>query len=160
MAFDKESFWERSLVINPPLTDEMVAVATSTLGVVLPQALIALLKVHNGGATRRFVYARGKFAKNPLSIDEMNGIDPYRKNKIGYNILESAYFAEEWGLPPRQLLLTGDGHWWITLDYRVNNGPQVKFFVPGGELRERFVAPTFDEFLNGLVPLSEFASRK
>jgi len=63
--------------------------------------------------------------------------------------------TEEWRLPPRQVLLSGDGHWWITLDYRNSDVPSVAWIDTecGEDIQ---VAPNFATFLEGLQPSSEF----
>lgn len=49
------------------------------------------------------------------------------------------------GLPPKQVLLSGDGHYWITLGYRRGEVPSVAWIdVEFGE--DIQVAPTFAEF--------------
>ena len=65
--------------------------------------------------------------------------------------------TREWGLPPRQVLLTGDGHWWISLDYRAGDVPSVAWLAidHGQDIQ---VAPSFAAFLDGLLPDSAFAS--
>ncbi|TMB11749.1 MAG: SMI1/KNR4 family protein [Deltaproteobacteria bacterium] len=62
--------------------------------------------------------------------------------------------TREWGLPPRQLLLAGDGHWWISLDYRQRNDPEVWWLDTGIDDGLR-LAPNFDDFLSGLRPESD-----
>ncbi len=34
--------------------------------------------------------------------------------------MDTHYMTKECGLPEKQVFLTGDGHWWIKLDYRDN----------------------------------------
>jgi hypothetical protein len=65
------------------------------------------------------------------------------------------YMTEEWGLPPRQVLLSGDGHWWITLDYRRSDVPTVAWIdVECGQ--DLQIAPSFAAFLAGLRPAADF----
>jgi hypothetical protein len=55
-----------------------------------------------------------------------------------------------------QVLSTGDGHWWITLDYRHGDTPSIRWIdCEGGE--DIHVANSFDDFYNGLVSEDEFA---
>ena len=64
--------------------------------------------------------------------------------------------TQEWGLPEKQVLLTGDGHWWITLDYRKSNTPSVRWIdVECGE--DIHVANSFKDFIYGLVAEDAFA---
>jgi len=59
----------------------------------------------------------------------------------------------EWGLPQNTVPLTGDGHWWIVLDYRKNGEPGVTWLdVEVGQDIE--LASSFGQFLSGLLPVS------
>ena len=78
-------------------------------------------------------------------------------HRTAQNVLQTEYMTREWGLPPRQVLLTGDGHWWITLDFRAGEVPSVAWlYVDLGQ--DFHVAPSFAAFLAGLQPESAFAS--
>ena len=58
---------------------------------------------------------------------------------------------KEWGLPSNQVLLSGDGHWWISLDYRKSSIPCVTWLdVAAGQDIE--LSPSFGEFLSELLP--------
>ncbi len=77
----------------------------------------------------------------------------------GLGILQTSYMTTEWGLPDGLVLLNGDGHWWIALDYR-NSGPTgppavVWLDVERGE--DFQVADSFATFLDELVPASKFS---
>lgn len=63
--------------------------------------------------------------------------------------------TREWGLPPKQVLLTGDGHWWISLDYRRGEVPSVAWLAIDHD-EDVQVAPSFAAFLDGLLPSSTF----
>lgn len=53
-------------------------------------------------------------------------------------------------LPEKQVLLCGDGHTWITLDYTENSNPSVRRIdVESNE--NILVVISFDKFLEGLV---------
>jgi hypothetical protein len=139
---------------NPPLTADMVRHAETLLGVRLPPEYLALLKQRNGGYFEE-VYA---FPTRPNSwsseglvpFTDLNGIGVPAEEPGGLNILDRDYLAEEWGLPPKQVLLTGEGHWWITLDYRRGPVPQVSWIA--GDAGEDFVlADSFADFLTGLI---------
>jgi hypothetical protein len=62
--------------------------------------------------------------------------------------------TREWGLPPRQLLLARDGHWWISLDYRQPNDPEVCWLETGVD-EGLLLAQSFDDFLSSLRPESD-----
>lgn len=118
------SFWNPRIQfeVQPPLTNEMVARAEQLLGVTLPHAYLALLRVQNGGYTAHAYQAHPapeptSWATDHVPFDSMFGI-----GETDEGILHTAYLLDEWGMPDGLVLLTGDGHWWIALDYR-RSGP-------------------------------------
>ncbi|QDU83742.1 SMI1 / KNR4 family protein [Planctomycetes bacterium Pla163] len=151
-------FWGANYYKNPPLTEAALALAEERLGVTLPPEYVDLLRVQNGGYTARFAYpmsTQTSWADDHVPFDEMAGVVVDPDHGGVHNILLSQSMAEEWELPPNQVLLAGDGHWWITLDYRGSTVPAVAWLdVETGEDIE--VAPTFRDFLKGLVPASQF----
>lgn len=154
MAIAPDQFWRSNYYNHPPLTTEMVAEAERQLGVKLPGEYLALLQIQNGGYTHGFRYPMSqptRWANDHVPLDELFGIVINPEHRTAQNILKTAYMTEEWGLPPRQVLLTGDGHWWITLDYRAGDPPSVAWLYT--ELDEDIqVAPSFASFLDGLMP--------
>ena len=156
IASDK--FWGSNYYNHPPLTDEMVAVAEQQLGIKLPAEYIGLLRIQNGGYTRGFGYpmtCRTTWAEDHVPVHELFGIVIDADHRTAQNILDTAYMTQEWGLPPRQALLSGDGHWWITLDYRNGDIPSVAWLaVDNGE--DFQIAPSFAAFLIGFLPDSAF----
>lgn len=158
MAIPTEQFWGSNYYEHPPLTDEMLATAEEQLGVKLPAEYVHLLRTQNGGYTQGFAFPMAvptAWATDHVSLDELFGVVTDPSISTAQNILETAYMTEEWGLPPRQVLLAGDGHWWITLDYRDGPKPAVRWlYVDQGE--DIPIAPTFAAFLEGLVPGSQF----
>ena len=159
MAIDKNEFWDENYYNHPPLTDDMVSNAEKMLDVKLPILLIELLKVQNGGYTKGFAFPmteKTTWAENHVPLSDLFGIVIDETLETAQNILASQYMTEEWGLPERQVLLTGDGHWWITLDYRKSSTPSIRWIdVECGE--DIHIADTFDDFINGLVEEDAFA---
>lgn len=153
-----EDFWGSNYYANPPLTDEAIVIAEQQLGVRLPGGFIDLLRQQNGGYTKGFAFPtnrRTSWAEDHVPLDEMGGIVTDPAHKGVHNILLTEYMSREWGLPPRQILLAGDGHWWITLDYRESDEPVVSWIdVEVGQ--DLVIAPSFAAFLDGLVPKSSF----
>jgi hypothetical protein len=154
MSSPTDTFWGSEYhPKNPKLTDAMIADAQEVLGVQLPDALIALLRVQNGGSTRGFIFptkCRTSWSEDHVPFDELFGIGRKRDSATGNSILDSTYIAEGLSLPPKQVVLAGDGHWWITLDYRRGNTPSVSWIdVEVGE--DVPLAASFDEFLAGLL---------
>lgn len=158
MPIDPHAFWGANHYNHPPLTDEMVAQAEARLGVRLPQALIDLLRVQNGGYTQGFAHPmqqKTTWAEDHVPLDDLAGIVLDPQHETAQNLLDTGYMTQEWGLPPQQVLLSGDGHYWITLDYRNGPDPSVAWIdVECGE--DMQVAGSFAAFLAGLVPASDY----
>ncbi|MFJ2034370.1 hypothetical protein [Streptosporangium sp. NPDC087985] len=68
------------------------------------------------------------------------------------SLLDTPYLIEEWGMPSPVVLLSGDGHHWIGLDYRGcgrAGDPAVAWF--DADLNtELALARDFRSFLEGL----------
>lgn len=120
MAIDPNQFWDSNYYNHPSLSDAMVVEAERRLGVTLPPDFIALLRIQNGGYTKGFAYPMKKkttWAEDHVPLHDLAGIVTGPEHQTPLNILQTEYMTQEWGLPPKQVLLSGDGHWWITLDY-------------------------------------------
>ncbi|QWF15100.1 SMI1/KNR4 family protein [Lysobacter capsici] len=114
--------------LQPELTDDAIADVETRLGIVLPAALIAVLREQNGGYLRRTL---------PDSGNRMIwGIGP-RAQSLGDNYWwtlldepQAWYPADGW-LPeqPRRLVpFDSDGHWYLCLDYRSGDEPCITCF--------------------------------
>jgi hypothetical protein len=154
MAIDPNNFWDDNFYNNPPFTDEMLVAAERRLGVRLPAEYVALLRIQNGGYTRGFEFPmsqRTSFGDH-IPFWELSGIGPPDDLKrLTHNIYNRDYMTRGWGLPEKQILLAGDGHWWITLDYRQGPEPAVSWIDIEDPL-DIMVAGTFAQFLDGLTP--------
>lgn len=148
---DTEAFWESNYYDHPNLTAEMIEIAEERLHVKLPQSYITLLSIMNGGYTKGFAFPMNNISwSNHILLDSLNGIVIDKNIETPLNILETEYMTKEWGLPENHVLLCGDGHTWITLDYRQGSHPTVRWIdVESNE--DVFVAASFDAFLEGLV---------
>lgn len=152
-------FWDSNYYNHPPLTDEMVQTAEEELGVKLPQLLIDLLKIQNGGYTKGFAFpmkVKTTWAMDHVPLSDLSGIVVDKSLETAQNILETAYMTQEWGLPEKQVLLSGDGHYWITLDYRKGNIPTVRWIDTECD-EDIHVANSFEDFISGLVSEDKFA---
>ena len=161
MKIDFTEFWDSNYYNNPDLTDEIIIQAERQLGVKLPEIFIKLLKVQNGGYTKGFAFpmrTKTTWADNHIPLSELFGIVLDEKSDSGHNIMQSSYMTEEWGLPAKQVLLTGDGHWWITLDYRLSDTPTIRW-IDCECYEDIHVANSFEELYNGLVSEDEFAEQ-
>ncbi|MFE2560568.1 SMI1/KNR4 family protein [Streptomyces sp. NPDC059352] len=123
MRFDeiKASFWSgHTYGVQPDLTQATVAAAEHVLGLRLPTSLIDLLRVRNGGGVTadRDAFPTDQptsWSEDHIPFTELMGIGT---GGHGLSLLETPYLVEEWGLPSPVVLLSGDGHYWIGLDYR------------------------------------------
>lgn len=123
-------FWTSEHYINPPLTDDAVSTAGKIYDVKLPDLLIKLLKVQNGGYNKGFVFPMTvptSYAENFVPFPDVNGIVLNPNPKIIHNFLVDLSHAKKCGLPDKQVPLSGDGHYYVTLDYRKGNTPTVRW---------------------------------
>ncbi len=135
----------------PPLDPSEVARLEALLAVRLPSALVALLRVRNGGYLRRsrFRYRAGD-VEDVVSVSSLTGIG------IGGGVddlFRVPYLRGEWEVPEWAVMLSGDGHTWVALDYRGSAEPSVVYLEEsrrddGFTVTE--LAPSFDVFLEGL----------
>lgn len=153
-----ESFWGENYYNHPELTEEMIDKAEARLGVKLPPELLNLLKIQNGGYTNEFVFPtdqENSWADDHIPLNALFGIVVDESLETAQNILDSECMIEEWDLPPKQVLLSGEGHWWISLDYRNGEVPVVSWIdVEGDECFE--ISPSLGDFLRNLIPVEEF----
>src|SRR5688500_16889299 len=96
------------------------------------------------------------WSDNHVPLHDLNGIVSDKRITSFQNILETEYLSQEWGIPAKQVLLSGDGHWWITLDYRNGDIPSIAWIDVECD-EDIKVAESFAEFLAGLRPDEEFS---
>ncbi len=130
-----------------PLTEQMIVRAEKELKVKLPQSYISLLKKQNGGYINFDAHPSPQpteWADDLIRVDHIYGIAP---NK---GILQSSYLIKEWDLPKNLVLISGDGHWWIALDYRIQKEEPPVVYIESDGGRTIELARNFDSFLVGL----------
>ncbi|MER5888743.1 SMI1/KNR4 family protein [Streptomyces sp. NPDC001941] len=159
----KASFWGQGLYgVQPPLTDAVIEDAECELGVRLPASLLEILRVRNGGAVAERWNAfptdvPTSWSENHVPLDEMMGIG---RHDGQLSLLDTTYLVDEWGLPSPLVLLSGDGHCWIALDYRgcgKLGEPSVTWFdVDDGT--ELPLAADFRAFVERLAPAASLDS--
>lgn len=123
--------------VQPELTPEILEQAQKQIGYNLPDKLVEILKIQNGG------YVRYKLAETPH--EQIMGIGPYFPSLTDFDWSESKEYVsfELDGLVP----IDGDGHWYICLDYRENKEePQVSWIDLECD-DEQKIADSFSEFL-------------
>ena len=129
------------------VTEKDILKAEKKLGVILPKECKELILQQNGGYINYNAFPTDRptsWAKDHIEFDYLLGLG----KKEG--ILESQYLIKEWGLPDNLILIHGDGHTWVALDYRdTKENPPVHYF--DSELQENFrLADSFGEFLSKL----------
>ncbi|MFI1996102.1 SMI1/KNR4 family protein [Actinoplanes sp. NPDC020271] len=151
-------FWGtgREDLLHDPLTDEMVAEAERLLGLALPTELLRLLRIRNGGAVADACRAYPLGTDKYVLFSHMVGIglDPDVAS-----MLNTPYLIEERKLPSSIVLIEGDGHYWVALDYREcgpGGEPAVVRLQNDGACDER-LAPDFRRFITGLRPFAKIA---
>ncbi|WP_406389646.1 SMI1/KNR4 family protein [Streptomyces sp. NBC_00887] len=155
------TFWaDDDYGVQQPLTDEMVREAEQVLGVTLPSALLDLLRVQNGGivGADQDAFPTGRptsWSEDHVPFDYLMGIG--RGDGLT-SLLDTPYLVEEWGMPTPLVLLSGDGHCWVGLDYRIcgrHGDPAVAWFETdlGAEL---VLARDFRSFVEGLTDSDRF----
>ncbi|MER7622546.1 SMI1/KNR4 family protein [Streptomyces sp. NPDC126503] len=157
----KARFWdEGSCGSVSPVTEEAIKEAEHRLGVRLPASLLELLRIRDGGLVAEAWDAFPTDVPTSWSADhvpfgELLGIGRYDRRS---SLLDSPYRIAEWGLPTPLVLLSGDGHTWIALDYRScgeRGEPSVTWFDEeyGTGLP---LAADFRTFVERLAPASSF----
>ncbi|MFJ8648774.1 SMI1/KNR4 family protein [Streptomyces sp. NPDC093546] len=145
--------------VQPPLTDETVREAERVLGVTLPSPLLDLLRLRNGGIVAddhdAFPTSQATWSEDHVPFDTLMGIGGLEQTM---SLLDTPYLVKEWGLPSPIVLLSGDGHCWIGLDYRdcgPDGEPSVTWFDT--ELGvECALASDFRTFVEKLTAASVF----
>ncbi|KHD73617.1 hypothetical protein MB27_33925 [Actinoplanes utahensis] len=145
----------------PPLIPELVAAAEQQLGVTLPAELIRLLEIRNGGVVAEAwdacPAAPNSWAGDHVPFEHLHGIAA-APDAVEMSLLDTGYLIREWELPSPIVLLSGDGHTWLALDYRVcgpHGSPPVVWFDTdsGAELT---VAADFRTFVEALTAAESF----
>ncbi|EUJ42850.1 SMI1/KNR4 family protein [Listeria riparia] len=118
------SIWEKDSDKPGPLTHKNIELAEKTFGVTLPKSYLKVLKKQNGGYLKTdavhvdFVNDDGE---GFILLDSLYGIEPDE------GILETEYLKEEWEITKdNSILIAGDGHSFIALDYERNpSSPEI-----------------------------------
>ncbi|MCI2256201.1 SMI1/KNR4 family protein [Domibacillus sp. PGB-M46] len=154
--YTDKNFWKEGL---EPVAEIAINKAEQELSVTLPKSYLDLLREHNGGELE-YPYFFIKDEKERTAMHSMNGIDPE-----GFSVLSSPSVINKLGLPDNLILLNGDYHSWIALDYRNNDIPSVAYFYEDYSEEEMQwgsieIAPSFDIFLSKLFRGSTLDRKK
>ncbi|KXI32970.1 MULTISPECIES: SMI1/KNR4 family protein [Bacillus] len=145
-----KSFWEiddEGYYTLKKITAEELAKAEKKLGVTLPDTYKKLILEQNGGYIVHNAFPSthsNSWAEDHIQFNHLLGIAE------GEGIMDSAYLIKEWELPEGLVLINGDGHTWVAMDYRkTKENPAIHYFDV--EMEEDFkLADSFDEFIEGL----------
>ncbi|ANC77422.1 hypothetical protein ABE65_011655 [Fictibacillus phosphorivorans] len=124
------------------LTKEMITYAENLFDVFLPVEYLQILSIQNGGYLLHDTYSSNSSIE--IQIDHLLGIG----RNIG--ILDTPYFQEEWNLPKGLILIGGDGHEWVALDYRYCRTSPPIVYINSEEETITTIAASFNEFLTNL----------
>ena len=159
----KTRFWDAAvdLEVFAPLSPADVERAHAVLGVRLPDEYVELLQIQNGGYVSRDFDAfptdvPTSWAEDHVWFRTLAGIGP---TDAWPSVTTNAGLLDQWKMPAGLVLLSGEGHFWIALDYRglaPEDEPSVVWF--DNEVDEDLaLAPSFRAFVEGLVPMESFA---
>lgn len=145
-----KSFWEideKGYYTLKKINAEEIAKAEKKLGITLPDTYKKLILEQNGGYTIHNAFPTthsNSWAEDHIQFNHLLGIAEDE------GIMDSAYLIKEWELPEGLVLINGDGHTWVTMDYRkTKENPAIHYFDV--EMEEDFkLADSFDEFIEGL----------
>ncbi|MCM2990319.1 SMI1/KNR4 family protein [Bacillus safensis] len=142
-------FWDKDTESEETfkkINERGIAKAEKKLGVILPDTYKKLILEQNGGYTLHNAFPTNQpngWAEDHVSFDHLRGIAK------GEGIMDSDYLIEEWELPEGLVLICGDGHTWIALDYReTKEHPPVHYFDLEYETDFK-LADSFDELIAG-----------
>lgn len=146
-----KQFWEIDEEENyytlEKINEKEIAEAEKKLGVTLPDTYKKLLLEQNGGYIVHNAFPTthpNSWSEDHIQFTHLRGIAE------DDGIMESEYLIEEWDLPKGLILINGDGHTWVAMDYRnTKENPPIHYFDV--EMEEDFkLADSFDELIKGL----------
>ena len=143
-----ETLWRRPIYLpylQAPLTSKLLEKAEAELGYKLPETLVKLLKIQNGGYIRKTleesvhsqIYGIGDRFPSLTHVDW--------GDYIGYVSFELQ------GLIP----FDGDGHWYLCLDYRAQTEQPKITYIDTESDYDEVISDSFDRYLEMLIIDSE-----
>ncbi|MCL7749378.1 SMI1/KNR4 family protein [Halalkalibacter alkaliphilus] len=147
--YNGTNFWKSPSGYKPgeQVTNAQVAEVEQLLGISLPRKYVELMQEQNGGelAYRYVLFEDGDAAVVPY----------FHELEMDRGVGLSLIFVEECGLPDHLVLLTGDFHSWIALDYRNGRSEPAVLYITedesgNGLWQEHIIAENFDQFLGRL----------
>jgi len=138
------SIWQKPIYLpylQPELTEKAIKDAEQKLGYTLPNELIELLQIQNGGYIK-------KRLKEWLH-DQIYGIGPHFPSitDVDWTEYKGWVSFELEGLIP----FDGDGHWHICLDYRNHTATPEITYIDTETDKQRKIAGSFSDYLSLLT---------
>lgn len=148
-------FWEieeEGYYTLEKINEKKIAKAEEKLGVTLPDTYKRLILEQNGGYILHNAFPTthpNSWAEDHIPFNHLLGIAEDE------GILDSAYLIKEWELPEGLVLISGEGHTWVAMDYRkTKEHPPIHYFDL--EMEDDFkLADSFDQFIEGLYTAEE-----
>ncbi len=145
-------FWNYKLKDDPyklqNINKKDIELAEKAFHIKLPQAYIDLLTEQNGGCLEKTclpVNFKNDWADDHILFDYLLGI---KKDK---GIMESNYLLKEWGVKEKNLIIiSGDGHFFIALDYRTNKENPTIVYIDTTEDKITKIYEDFSTMVNSL----------
>jgi len=135
--------WENKMDALDSFDYETIAIVEEKLQLKLPADYVNLMKIQNDGYLRKDTF---KMKDEEITVEELYGISANEEK----GILTTIEMREEWELPEDIILLSGDGHTWVFLDYRKNHVcPSVSYIDLELEI-DHVLATNFTDFIDGL----------
>ena len=149
------SVWKRdeenSNVLNP-IGISRIKEVEHQLGVLLPTLYVEMILEQNGG---EIIYnacpspVPTVWGEKYVKVDSIMGIEE------DGGILVSDQYINEWGMPKNLILLNGDGHTWIALDYRKNKEFPSVIFIDNEREQIIELALNYESFIKKLMTVEE-----
>ena len=132
---------------------ERIEVFEKEYGVKLPEEYISFagkngswvvkLPPYNSDLTKYY------FGEGFYEIERFYGLDA--EDFESSSIFDSASLAEEWRLPKKLVLIDGDGHTWLALDYRNSDIEPLVIVIESDKSNYLVVANNFKDFVQSLL---------
>ncbi|MDA0126292.1 MULTISPECIES: SMI1/KNR4 family protein [Vibrio] len=133
---DSIKLFESEFGYSLPLSFTKVIGKKNSLSIALPEAMTKMTKLYFQDGIYDF---RGFPTADPNSLERLS-------------IFDTLYLVKEWELPKELLLIDGDGHTWIALDYRLNHSNPRVIVIEAETNEYLVVADSFSDFLDKLEP--------
>jgi len=145
------SVWKRdeenSNVFNP-IGISRIKEVEQQLGVLLPTLYVEMTLEQNGG---KIIYNASPspvptvWGEDFVKVDSIMGIEEDGGIEV------SDQYINEWGMPMNLILLNGDGHTWVALDYRENKKIAPVIFIDNEREQIIKLALKFESFIEKLI---------